>query len=529
MVEASNFLGENWTSVDDLGGHSGLDHLRRHVSSSSDVGGDVAQTPLPRVKLLSYAGAMRLLPEQIYSMLLLCWLALWLNFLPGVVVVLMHNDITVPDWLLFSAGLLRILAQMGIYLTALVLMDGLKYVHCIFFLFSFLYFALVCTNGLSRCHAPHCHADLHPIPPHLTSNRYSREGRDDRLEMMTMHQSWTAKPLQWMGEVKDYVKLSLRKRGRAYSPDAPRMYTGPMWMDARNDVRTSSGYDDGGAPTESAPLLSTGIMCNAAYGSGSYSSLPSLEEGRSGGANDDRDMSMISNASDAGLVPGNVWGHTGQAAYSDKLAATLPLHHPCSPYVRGFLQDKVVFLLFTWVVAAVTWFFKVPWLYGSDAALNSRLRNYLGALELATWLLSCVWFVAIFRAISNSGARLRKTKYLVSRFRHMSSHVLAMQITAGLILVCVVQLNVVLAYVLPVYKEYFQGSELTGVPVGLYPGTTGADDGHHAVYGEHSIRGGEDVGSDNVPDYTRGNGPTMYEPSSLLVLTSILTYTPLDS
>ena len=326
-----------------------------------------------------------------------------------------------------------------------------------------------------------------------------------------MHKSWTTKPLQWMGEVKDYVKLSLRKRGRASSPDAPKMYSGPMWMDAHNDVRSSGGMDQGDVPTESAPLLSTGIMCNAAYGSGSYSSIPSLEEGRAWGANDDRDMSMISNASDAGPVPGNAC-HSGQAAYSDKMAATLPLHHPCSPYVRGFLQDKVVFLIFTWIVAAVTWFFKVPWLYGRDAAWNSHLRNYLGALELATWVLSCVWFVAIFRAISNSGARLRKTKYLVSRFRHMSSHVLAMQITAGLILVCVIQLNVIMAYVLPVYKEYFQGSELVSVPVGLYHGTTGGDDGHNAVYGSHSTRGGEVSDSDNVLDYTRGNGPTMYGP-----------------
>jgi hypothetical protein len=133
MFGASNVLGENWTSVDDLviGTHSGADHLRRQASSTSgeSVDSNAAQTPLPRVKLLSYAGAMRLLPEQIYSMLLLCWLALWLNVLPGVVVLLMHYDMTVPHSLLFSAGLLRILAQMGIYFTALVLMDGLKYVH----------------------------------------------------------------------------------------------------------------------------------------------------------------------------------------------------------------------------------------------------------------------------------------------------------------------------------------------------------------------------------------------------------------
>jgi len=312
------------------------------------------------------------------------------------------------------------------------------------------------------------------------------------------------KPLQWVGEMGTYLRLSLpgiRAAQRSASPPAPQMFSGPTWTQPTG-MLDGSGGSSHGVGGDSTPLLSTGIMCNPSYPS--YGSLPSLEEGRRAFDDGDAPFLNTSNVVGGGFDAMGGAGERGLVSavgVPTKTTTQLPLHHPCSPYVRIFLQDKVIFLIFTWVVAIITWFFKVPWLYGTNEEHNVTLRNYLGALELATFLLSCMWFIAIFQAISSSGARLRKTKYLASRFRHMSSHVLAMQITAGLILIILIECNHVWAYTLPIYKEYFQGLNLVGSPVGFEASIVDVPDNSYSY----------SYGDTDVPDYSHGSaGPTMW-------------------
>lgn len=204
-------------------------------------------------------------------------------------------------------------------------------------------------------------------------------------------------------------------------------------------------------------------------------------------------------------------------------ASDFPVHHPYSQFYLDFILLKAIFFVITLLLCFTLWILKYPYVFGIYLDSPNKIKlvqECLAIVEIVLFFCSIFWAIFIFRAMVKSGVKLRKTPYMLSRFRQMGYRLLVSQLSAGIFLLSIIVYSQLYDFV-SLMKSYNESFLYT-----VYYLFTQAITTLQSGVGMNSII------ADNSDNYQLGGGMTIYISCICYVVTFIFVpprLTDLDS